>query len=146
MRVRCWDILQQKFVGETWEISSWDKDDFLYTEDRFSKGDLFFDENATVEIAEKGAYEAKLRFNPVPQTSLTARIYKATVKNSAGKTVCERYISNDYFNESTTPIEVSISGLEPETEYSVSVVAINSLYCSELNRADTTVEGRLPVM
>ena len=146
MRVRCWDILQQKFVGETWEISSWDKEDFLYTEDRFADGDLFFAENATVEVVEKGAYEAKLRFDPVPQASLTARIYKATVKNGAGKTVCERYISGDYFNEPTSPIEVSVSGLEPQTEYSVSVVAINSLYCSELNRYETSAEGRLPVM
>lgn len=146
MRVRCWDILQQKFVGETWEISSWDKDDFLYTEDRFADGDLFFVDGATVSVADSTAYEANVQFDPVPQTSLSARIYRVTVTDNAEKKVCERYVSNDYFNEPTAPITVNVSGLEPQTEYNVSVVAINSLYCSELNRVDTTAEGRLPVM
>ena len=146
MRVRCWDILQQKFVGETWEISSWEKEDFIYTEDRFAEGDLFFADNATVEISNTTAYDADVIFAPVPETSLTARIYRVTVNNSAGKKVCERYVGIDYFNEPTENITVNVSGLEPETEYTVKVVAINSLYCSELNRVDTTAEDRLPVM
>lgn len=146
MRVRCWDILKEKFVGESWMIESWNKDDFVYTEDRFSEGDLFFAENAKVTLKETGAYNAMISFDPVPQESLTARIYKVIVKDGNGKTVCERYISNDYFNESTAPIETEIAGLTPLTKYSVEIVALNSLYCIELNRWSTTVEDRLPMM
>ncbi len=146
MRVRCWDILQEKFVGETWTVESWDKEDFLYTEDRFAEGDLFFAESATVSTTSVGAYEATVSFDPVPQESLTARIYKVVVTDGAGKEACVRYVSNDYFNEPTEPIEVEVSGLVPQTQYTVSVTALNSLFCSELNRADTTVKGRLPVM
>ena len=146
MRVRCWDILQEKFVGETWVIESWDKENFIYTEDRFSDGDLFFADNATVTVKETGAYEATISFDPVPQDSLSARIYKVVVKDGDGKVVCERYISNDYFNEPTEPIETELAGLEPQTAYNVEVVGLNSLYCNELNRWSTTVEERLPVM
>lgn len=146
MRVRCWDILQEKFVGETWMVESWDKDDFVYTENRFQDGDLFFADGATVSIKETGAYDAKIAFNPVPETSLSARIYKVTVKDEVGKTVCERYISNDYFNEPTAPIQTEIAGLKPLSKYDVEVIALNSLYCSELNRFETMVEDRMPVM
>ena len=146
MRVRCWDILQEKFVGETWIVESWDKEDFVYTEDRFSDGDLFFADGATITTKETSAYGATISFDPVPQESLTARIYKVVVKDGDDKTVCERYVSKDFYNEPTAPIEVEIAGLLPETEYSVEVVAMNSLYCSELNRGDTTAEGRLPTM
>lgn len=146
MRVRCWDILQEKFVGETWTVASWDKENFVYTEDRFADGDLFFEEGAMITTKSTGAYEATIAFNPVPQTSLSARIYKVVVKDGAGQEVCVRHISNDYFNEPTEPIEVEISGLMPQTQYSVSVTALNSLYCSELNRYETMAQGRLPVM
>lgn len=146
MRVRCWDILQQKFVGETWMVESWDKENFVYTEDRFQDGDLFFADGATIELKETGAYSAKLAFNPVPETSLSARIYYVTVKDESGNLVCERYISNDYFNEPTAPIETEIAGLNPLIKYNVEVIALNSLYCSELNRYSTTVEDRMPVM
>lgn len=146
MRVRCWDILQEKFVGETWTVASWDKENFVYTEDRFADGDLFFEDGATITTKSVGAYEATIAFNPVPEASLSARIYKVVVKDDAGIEVCVRYVSKDYFNESTDPIETEISGLLPQKQYSVSVTALNSLYCSDLNRYETTVEGRLPVM
>ena len=146
MRVRCWDILQQKFVGETWTVESWDKEDFVYTEDRFAEGDLFFADDATITISETTAYGATISFDPVPQESLTARVYKVVVKDGNDKTVCERYISNDCYNEPTDPIQTEIAGLLPETTYSVEVVALNSLYCTELNRWSTQVENRLPVM
>lgn len=145
-RIRCWDILQKKFVGETWSIDSWKKEDFIYTEDRFLEGDLFFAEDTKINVGEIGAYEAEISFNPVPEDSLTARIYKVTVKDEAQKVVCERYLSRDYFNEPKDPLSTIVSGLKPQTSYSVEAVALNSLYCSELNRADTSVEGRLPVM
>lgn len=146
MRVRCWDILQQKFVGETWTIESWDKEDFVYTEDRFSDGDLFFADGATITIDETSAYSATISFDPVPQESLTARIYKVLVKDGNGATVCERYVSKDFYNEPTDSIQVEIAGLLPQTTYSVEVVAMNSLYCSELNRRETSVENRLATM
>lgn len=146
MRVRCWDVLQEKFLGETWTVESWNKEDFVYTEDRFAEGDLFFADGATVSTKSVGAYEATVSFAPVPQESLTARIYKVVVTDGAGKEACVRYVSNDYFNEPTDPIEVEVSGLVPQTQYTVRVTALNSLFCSELNRADTTVKGRLPVM
>ena len=146
MRVRCWDILQQKFVGETWTVESWAKEDFVYTEDRFADGDLFFADDATITIDETTAYGATISFDSVPQESLTARIYKVLVKDANGKTACERYISKDYYNEPSDPIKVEIAGLLPQTQYSVEVVAMNSLYCSELYRWSTQAENRLPTM
>ena len=136
MRVRCWDILQQKFVGETWTISSWEKQDFIYTEDRFFDGDLFFADGATITVNETGMYGATISFNPVPQESVTARVYKVLVKDENGKVVVENYISKDYFNESSAPIETEIKGLRADTTYTVEVIALNSLYCSELSEEE----------
>ncbi len=146
MRIKCWDVLQQKFVGDTWEIKSYEKEDFIYVEDRFVDGDLFFEDGATVTVEDLTAYSATLTFNPVPQNSLTARVYKIEVKNG-NQVVCLRYYGHDYFNESSKPISIEVSGLTPETNYTYSVQAINSLYCSEINQVEPdAVLNRVPVM
>ena len=133
--IRCWDVLKGEFVGETWSINSYNKEDFVYTEDRFSSEDLFFANDAVVTADTVNAYNATISFPVVPQNSLSARVYKVVVKDTSNNVIDSRYLSIDYYNEPTDDVSVLVAGLDPNTTYNVYVYAINSLYCVDISYA-----------
>lgn len=127
MRVRCWDSTNEKFVGDTWLIDSWNKEDFKYTEDRFGEDDLFFSDDAKITVASNSAGKVVITFPPVPEASLKAKNYYITVTDAQGATVYEEVRPVYYYaDDFTTPINVYVSGLTAG-EYTVSVKAQNPL-------------------
>ena len=137
MRVRCWDVLQGKFVGETWLVEPWDKEDFYYTPDRFTKDDIFFADDAKVTLGMNTAGLATISFPPVPTESLSGRVYKITLKDAGGTVKQTLYKGVEYFNESKELISVGLSGLAVGKEYTVEVCAVNSLYTAEISSRGT---------
>ena len=138
MRIRCWDVPQGKFVGKSWLIESWHKEDFVYTVDRFDEDDIFFAEDSMLNIDATFGGSVHISFMPVPPESLSGRVYEITVTDKDGNQVSQEYIGVEYFNEYyDTPIKHGISGLEANTEYTVSVRAVNSLYTAEIRDPGT---------
>ena len=138
VRVRMWHIEKNGFFGEEWMIDSYNKDEFVYTADRFNAEDLFFAENATLTVSKDSETSVSVSFLPVPEESLTARAYEVTVSDTTG-VVAQQYISYPYFADNfTTAIKVTVNGLVAGTEYTVSVRAANPLYSM-----DVTTEGTL---
>lgn len=138
MRIRCWDVPQGKFVGDGWLIESWKKEDFKYTEDRFTADDIFFSEGSEITIEKINVTSVNISFMPVPAESLSGRVYEVTVRDSAGKLVSETYAGVEYFHEYfDKPIKHTVVGLEHDTEYTVSVRAANSLYTAEIRDKGT---------
>ena len=133
VRMRVWDLQKQAFVGDTYMLTSFDKEDFVYTPDRFEDGDLFFADDAKVTVNRVTSDAVYLSFPMVPEDSLTGRAYKVEVKDSNGNTYTE-YTATEYYNDNfDTILSTSVGGLKPETEYTVNVYAVNSLFCWEIN-------------
>lgn len=139
VRIRMWSIDKNDFFGEEWRIDSYDKDEFLYTADRFNSEDIFFAEDATITATSVNSTSITASFLPVPETSLTARAYEVTVTDGQGTEVAKKYVAPPYYTEDfTTPVEVTVDGLTPDTAYTLSVRAVNPLY-----NMDVTTEGTL---
>ena len=138
MRIRCWDVLTGRFVGKPWLIESWSKEEFQYTADRFSQGDLFFAEGSRVtveDVYDSGVY---LSFPSVPAESLSGRVYEIQVTDQSGTVVATEYVGVEYFNEKyNEPIKHGVGGLLANTEYTASVRAVNSLYSAEITDSGT---------
>ena len=136
VRMRVWDLQKQAFVGDTYTLTSFNKEDFVYTLDRFKDGDLFFADDAKVTIKCVTSDTVHLSFPVVPEESLSGRAYKVEVKDANGNT----YIgttATQYYNENFDEIlTTSVGGLSPDTEYTVSVYAMNALYCWEVNNEE----------
>ena len=133
VRMRVWDLQKQAFVGDTYMLTSFDKNDFVYTEDRFKDGDLFFANDAKVTVNRVTSDAVYLSFPVVPEESLTGRAYKVEVKDANGNTYTE-YTATEYYNDNfDTILSTSVGGLKPDTEYTVNVYALNSLFCWEVN-------------
>ena len=138
MRIRCWDVLRERFTEESWLIESFDKDAFVYTPDRFSEKDLFFAEGSKITVDQIQDSSVQISFPAVPAESLMGRVYEIVAKDQAGNTVFKEYVGVEYFNEAyDVPLKHGISGLSPNTEYTVSVRAINSLYSAEITDEGT---------
>lgn len=138
MRVRVWDVFQSEFIGETWLVESWNKDSFYYNKDRFSKEDIFFAEDAQVSVEALYTTSAIISFPPVPKESLSGRVYEITLRDEYGDLISTQYKGTEYFNEDfDTPIQVSVGGLAKDTEYTVEVRAVNSLYTAEITQKGT---------
>ena len=138
MRVRCWDILQKKFMGEEWLIESWKKEDFVYTPDRFKAEDIFFAEDAKLELF--GAFETSAVLNApaLPANSLPAKAYEAKVYSTDGRLIATCYSGSQYYNEKyNIPTKISLTGLEKDTTYRVEVRGINNLYAIDVNAEGT---------
>ena len=138
VKVKCWDVLQEKFVGEEWMIDSYDPTEFKYTIDRFSDGDIFFADDATVKIEQQLTSSTVLSFPPVSAESLTGRVYEVKLYEKGGALKETQYIGDDYFKDIfDRRINVSFSDLEQKKEYTVEIYALNSLYVTELNTGGT---------
>lgn len=98
-----WDINKNDYVGETYLIESYTPSGFVYTRDRYDESDLFFAEDAQLELVRVTSNLVSVKFSPVPKESLAGRAYKLAVEDTGGKEVGVRYVSNDFFNEDTRP-------------------------------------------
>ena len=138
MRVRCWDVLQAKFVGDAWIIESWSKDKFVYTPDRFEADDIFFAEDAEITLFQAFETGAVINVPSLPKESLSGRVIEAKVFTQSGTLVNTVYIGTQYYNERQDSVtRVGLSGLEKNTSYKVEVRALNSLYDIDVTGAGT---------
>lgn len=136
-RIRIWDGATNGFYGETYRIDSYQKEDFLYTEDRYSAEDVFFAEGAALTVTSVTDTTASISFLPVPKESLMARAYEAALIDEAGEVVATEYYLPEYYIENyTRPVQISFEGLTPSTEYSVRVTAITGGYRVELDHKE----------
>lgn len=139
VRVRMWSAMDEGFYGDTWMIDSYNKDEFKYTEDRFSDEDIFFAKDAAITVEAVTNTSVTVRFPHVPEDSLTARAYEIIVKDDQGKEVKKVYRSLAYYKDDfTQTAKVTIDGLTAGTDYTVSVRAANPLY-----NMNVTAEGTL---
>ena len=133
VRIRCYDVSQERFVGETWLIDSYDPDDFKYTADRFDADDIFFEDGAAISVDKEYSDAVLISFPPVSENSIAGRVYEIKVFDSQKKLVSTQYVGDEYFKDIfDRRIPVSIGGLTVGQEYTVEVVAINSLYTSNI--------------
>lgn len=129
VRVRMWSAVDGDFYGDTWMIDSYNKDKFVYTEDRFTGEDIFFADDAKITVENVTPTGISIKFPHVPAESLTARAYEIIVKNDAGREVAKVYHSLAYYKDDfTQTATISVEGLTAETNYTVSVYAVNPLY------------------
>lgn len=135
VRFRKFSGINNDFLGDTWMVDIFDPRDFVYTNDRFDNDDLFFAEGAEINVDLVTFNGISFNFLPVPAESLSGRGYKIELKNSAGEIVSTEFIEhNSYRNEDyTTPVSHSLTGLEPESEYQLSVYAVNPGVETKLN-------------
>ena len=140
MQLRCWDVLQDKFVGRTWLFESWDKENFVYTKNYFKAEDIFFADGGAVSVTPVSVDEVKVTFPPVAETSLLGKVYEITVKDSEGNTAATLHRGSEYFRaDHETPLSVNVSSLVPGREYTVSVRAMNNPYSSNILESEDTL-------
>ena len=129
VRVRMWSAVDGGFYGDTWMIDSYNKDKFVYTEDRFTGEDIFFADDAKITVENVTPTGISIKFPHVPEDSLTARAYEIIVTNEQGKEIAKTYRSLAYYKDDfAQTASVTIEGLTEGTNYTVSVYAVNPLY------------------
>lgn len=134
LRIRHWDVAANGFVGDTWYIDSYDKKDFVYTSDRFSDDDIFFADDAELSVVLSNTASATLVVPVTAAASVPARSYHITLTNAAGEEIKTFYYDTEYYLGTDDDVKIALTALSPDTEYGVSVVAVNSLYC--INRSN----------
>ncbi len=128
-RIRVYDFNQNKFVGETYLLESYKPEDFTYNESRIADKEIFFASDAKINITKATQNLAVFEFTPVAKDSFTARNYKIVVEDMQGNEVASRYVSWLYYDEDyETMLPAAISGLEPDTEYTLKIYGVNSMY------------------
>lgn len=139
LKIRIWRTENNGFIGEEWFIDSYRKNEFTYTEDRFEADDLFFADGAKVAVYDVFDTAASISFPVVPEESLTARVYEVVLTDANGKVVSTDYLAPEYYIEKfDTKLQLKMDGLTPNTQYTVSVYAVNPLYS-----VDVADEGTL---
>ena len=142
LRIRHWDVASGTLVGDTWYVDSYDKKDFVYKANRFTDDDIFFADDAELSVVLSNTTSAALVVPATDLASLPARSYHITVTNAAGEQVNQFYYDTEYYIGANTDTKVVLRLLEPDTEYNVSVVAINSLYCINRNNDKKAVHSQ----
>lgn len=133
LRIRIWRTTNNGFIGDEWFIDSYRKNEFTYTEDRFEASDLFFASNAKVAVYDVFDTAASISFPVVPKESLSARVYEAVLTDANGKVVSTDYLAPEYYTENfNAKLQLKLDGLTPNTEYTVSVYAVNPLYSVDI--------------
>ncbi len=133
-RIRVWNTATEDFMGEEWMLTSYQKDDFIYTEDRFSQEDIFFATDATVTAEQITKNSATLTFLPTPAQSLPGRVYRVIVKNAAGAVVSTSYLCPEYYTDDfETPLSIRLLNLSPATTYTAELCALNPLYSASIS-------------
>ena len=138
MRLRVWDVLQEKFLGEDRFIEAYNKENFVYTEDRYTKEDLFFAEGAVPTVTKVTKDTVELEFPRVAPESINGRVYRVDLWTADGKSAGGQVVGLTYFDgKDDAKVTAEFTGLTPNTEYTAKVFAINSLYCSDIANTGT---------
>ena len=140
-RIRIWDGATNGFYGDpdtyTYMIESYQKDEFLYTEDRYSSEDIFFADDATLTVYDAFDTAASIAFYPVPEGSLMARAYEIVLSDTEGNVLETKYILPEYYvQKRDVPMLYSFANLMPATTYNVTVTAITPGYSVEIDHKD----------
>ncbi|MBR7099453.1 MAG: metallophosphoesterase [Clostridia bacterium] len=131
MRVRCWDTEEEGFVGDTWLIDSWKKEDFKYTADRFDSDALFFADGAKITVTGNSAGLVCFEFPRVPKESLSARRYIVEITRSDGTVIDKTVIDAEYYRDAfETPYKRTCTGLQ-DGDYTITVKAESYWYDSD---------------
>ncbi len=145
VRIRIWDATSASFVGEEWMVDSFDPYGFKYTEDRYDNDDIFFPENAVITEKAVTATSVTVEFPSVPAESLAARVYKLIATDAEGNEVVGYRVPAYYDGDRTAPITMTLSGLDPETTYTLAVYALNPLYSNDIADKGTICSEALTV-
>lgn len=146
MRLMTWDILQGKILGDEKLIPSFKKENFIYTTDRFAGNELFFAENAAITITEQTANSVTFSYPVVPKASISGRAYEIQLLDASGNVVSTKYQSFDYFNEDFDKIlSNAFDNLQPDTDYKISIRALNSLYSEDVLSEGTLSSNAITV-
>ena len=145
VRIRIWDATSESFVGEEWMVDSFDPYGFKYTEDRYDNDDIFFPENAVITEKAVTATSVTVEFPSVPAESLAARVYKLVATDAEGNEVVGYRVPAYYDGDRTAPIAMTLSGLDPETTYTLTVYALNPLYSNDIADKGTICSEALTV-
>lgn len=136
--IRIWDSATGSFIGETWTVDSFDKEDFKYTKNRYTNDDIFFADGAAVTQDLLSSSAITVTFPSVPVGSVAARVYKlvATATVTGNQTV--GYVIPEYYlDDRTSPISATISGLTPNMPYTLEIYALNPLYSLDITDTGT---------
>ena len=137
-RIKCYDILQGKFVGETWMLDSYNPEEFTYTVDRFTNEDIFFAEGAEATLDSIVGNIATISFPVVPEESIAGRVYELQVYEKDGTLVSTQRVADTYYTDQFDRRKsVTLDNLVEGKEYKVLITALNPLYSVELNREQT---------
>lgn len=142
LRIRQWDVSANGFVGDTWYIDSYDKKDFVYTADRYTDEDIFFADDAELSVVLSNTTSATLLVPVAAAASLPARSYHVTLNNAAGEKIKSFYYDTEYYLGTDDDVKIALNELTPDTEYSISVVAVNGLYCINNDNENKAVRSK----
>lgn len=131
VRIRVWDTKTQNFVGETFMVDSFDPFGFKYTEGRYSDSDIFFDSDAVISEGTISTNAITVTFPMVSADSVVARLYKLVATDAEGNETVG-YVAPEYYTGQVAPITTTISGLKPNTDYTLEIYAINPMYSYDI--------------
>ena len=103
-----------------------DPERFAYTDDRANREETpRFAENAEVEIVELGRAAASFRF---PRTTSGAYVqhYRCELRQGETLIATERRLDCGFLFPAPETLTLSFSGLDPETEYTLSIIPVTS--------------------
>jgi len=107
---------------------------------------LFFAENAAITITEQTANSVTFSYPVVPKASISGRAYEIQLLDASGNVVSTKYQSFDYFNEDFDKIlSNAFDNLQPDTDYKISIRALNSLYSEDVLSEGTLSSNAITV-
>ena len=133
IRVRPWNVMNNKFTRKSWVIDSFDKTKFKYTPERFKEEDFFFDKNAEIKIDKCLNNTVNVKVPKIGPYSIDGRVYKVKLFDENDNCIFQRNISTDYYNERFEyPLSFYFNDMVENKKYKVTAQAFNSLYASNL--------------
>ena len=139
VRIRRYDVLTQKFIGEPWLISNpSDKASFTYTDARaLQYEDFTFQPDAAAAVASTSPNSIQLSV-PAVTSNPNVCYYRVEIYNGS-KLKENNFGSNIWDAAPPTAINAMISGLASDTDYTFYITAVDS-FGNESNTL--TVQGR----
>ncbi len=126
VRIYPYDVLTDNFFPYVWEIDEpWNTESFKYTDARYKTTDAPWFENAQITVSDVTDNGFSVTFSQAKVKTDYVNDYKIVVKEAeSGLTVKQKKIwSEFYFYNMPETLSVGFDGLNPDTEYEISVIA-----------------------